>query len=185
MIRNMMTREIHPDGGSIEASPSYSHFIARQYVDAYLLLKRNGLDGIEGLLESIQAQYAWMNQMVSPRGRRFPSTMRASWMSTRISKSSGDWSRSSPVPASSALFRASQMGKIGNAHFDVYFDAMPHRNFWHDHHGRPNFVVYLDGQPSSWTPAVLVTTGSLRGKTTVRTWAHNSLHVQERPEFCC
>ena len=60
---------IYADGGSNEDSPSYSHFIVRLYLEAYLLLKNNGCKPIEGLQESIGRQYEWLYQFSAPTGR--------------------------------------------------------------------------------------------------------------------
>ncbi len=64
----MNMQAIYPDGGSNEDSPSYSHFIARLYLEAYLQLKNNSFGEIEGLYESIVRQYKWIFHMSSPKG---------------------------------------------------------------------------------------------------------------------
>ncbi len=59
---------IFDDGGSDEDSPSYSHFIARLYLEAYLIIEKNGYRKIEGLKESIVKQYEWLYQCMTPMG---------------------------------------------------------------------------------------------------------------------
>ncbi|MGD0090994.1 MAG: heparinase II/III family protein [Planctomycetota bacterium] len=82
----------------------------------------------------------------------------------------------------SVLLRKSQVGRIGNKRFDLFFDAMPQRDFWHDHHGRPNYVLYANGLP------LIVDTGCpnydhyLRENYMTCSWAHNVPHVHEKPE---
>ena len=60
---------IYEDGGSDEDSPSYSHFIARLYLEALLIIEKNGYPEIEGLKESVKKQYEWLYQCMTPRGK--------------------------------------------------------------------------------------------------------------------
>ena len=60
---------IYDDGGSDEDSPSYSHFIARLYLEALLVIEKNGYPEIKGLRESVQKQYEWLYQCMTPRGK--------------------------------------------------------------------------------------------------------------------
>ena len=60
---------IYDDGGSDEDSPSYSHFIARLYLEALLLIEKNGYREIKGLRESVRKQYEWLYQCMTPRGK--------------------------------------------------------------------------------------------------------------------
>jgi hypothetical protein len=59
---------------------------------------------------------------------------------------------------------------------------MPQMNLWHDHHGRPNLLIYCEGAP------LMVDSGCpnydhfLRETYLTRSWAHNVLHVHEKPE---
>ena len=184
VIRKMMAEEIDGDGGSVEDSPSYSHFIARQYVDAYLLMARNGVAGIEGLHDCIQKQYAWLRQMASPSRRTLQFNDACAMDADKDLEIVGRLLPLKAVkPRKSILLRTSQVGKIGNGRFDIFFDAMPHRNFWHDHHGRPNIVIYCEGVP------LVVDTGCpnydrfLRETYMTRSWAHNVLHIHEKPEY--
>ena len=64
-----MLGAVYPDGGSNEDSPSYSHFIARLYLESYLLLKNGGRTMIKGLEESIKRQYEWLYSFMSPDGK--------------------------------------------------------------------------------------------------------------------
>lgn len=59
---------IYDDGGSDEDSPSYSHFIARLYLEALLIIEKNGYDEIKGLRESVKKQYEWLYQTMTPLG---------------------------------------------------------------------------------------------------------------------
>lgn len=69
VIAQQMRNEILEDGGSIEASPSYSHFIARMYVEAYLLHQENNLPIMPGLKETIDRQYSYLAQTMTPEGK--------------------------------------------------------------------------------------------------------------------
>ncbi|MBQ7399031.1 MAG: heparinase II/III family protein [Clostridia bacterium] len=60
---------IYDDGGSDEDSPSYSHFIARLYLEALLVIEKNGYPEIKGLRESVKKQYEWLYQCMTPRGK--------------------------------------------------------------------------------------------------------------------
>ena len=60
---------IYDDGGSDEDSPSYSHFIARLYLEALLVIEKNGYPEIKGLRESVKKQYEWLYQCMTPQGK--------------------------------------------------------------------------------------------------------------------
>ncbi len=60
---------IYDDGGSDEDSPSYSHFIARLYLEALLVIEKNGYPEIVGLRESVKKQYEWLYQCMTPQGK--------------------------------------------------------------------------------------------------------------------
>lgn len=68
IVADQMKREIAADGGSIEASPSYSHFIARLYVDPYLVLALNNKPPLKDLEETVFAQYRFLAETMSPAG---------------------------------------------------------------------------------------------------------------------
>jgi hypothetical protein len=179
----MMDSEIYPDGGSVEASPSYSHFIARQYVDAFVLMEKNGVSGLDGLRDCIRKQYAWMHRMASPSRRTLQfNDSYALDVDQDIEIVSKLLPLKLPAPRKSFLFRASRAGRIANDRFQVYFDAMPQMNLWHDHHGRPNLLIYCEGAP------LMVDSGCpnydhfLRETYMTRSCAHNVLHVHEKPE---
>lgn len=185
IIKKMMENEIYADGGSIEASPSYSHFIARQYVDAYTLMKKNGVPGIEGLEECIQKQYDWMDSMASPSRRTLQFN---DSYALDVDKDLEIVASVFPLKRrkrrkKSFVFPVSHAARIANRTFAAYVDAMPQRDCWHDHHGRPNFVLYCEDQP------LLVDSGCpnydrfLRETYITRSRAHNVLDIHEKPEY--
>jgi len=57
------------DGASNEASPSYSHFIARLYVEAEITLERNGYPELDGIHNSIIRQYQWLAKTSTRQGK--------------------------------------------------------------------------------------------------------------------
>lgn len=184
IVEKLMRTDIFSDGGSVEASPSYSHFIGRQFVEAYVLLKKNRQREIPGLLACIRRQYAWMNQMASPSRRTLQFNDSCSLDVDRDLKIV---SQLMPLhleqPKRSALFPASRAGKLGHGRFELYFDAMPQTNFWHDHHGRPNVVLFVEGHP------LLVDSGApnydhfLRENCMALSPAHNVLQIHEKLEY--
>ena len=184
ILRKMMREEIDADGGSIEASPSYGLFIARQYVDAFVLMQKNGVAGISGLQGCIQRQYAWIDRMASPARRTL---LFNDSCGMDVDADRRIVSQLLPLRKlrlrRSFLFRTSRAGRLANDRFQVYFDAMPQSNFWHDHHGRPNIVVFCDGEP------LLVDSGCpnydhfLRENYFTRSRAHNVMDVDEKPEY--
>lgn len=138
---------ICPDGGSIEDSPSYSHFIARLYLEAYLLLERNGLETVGGLKESISAQYEWLWQCMSPAGRvlRLSDSygMDAEADIRRAGKLIGlDFSREKK----SVYFRDSRVAVLRSGPLTLAADAMEHLG-GHQHYGRPQTLLFYGNEP--------------------------------------
>lgn len=142
-----MRKAIYPDGGSNEDSPSYNHFIVRLYLEALLLLERNGKTPIDGLRESIVRQYEWIYQCCSPTG-----------MALQISDSYGinamdDLHRAEalisldfPREKKSVLFPDSRMAVLRQGKMTLFADSME----WlagHQHVGRPQILLYYGDAP--------------------------------------
>lgn len=142
-----MRGAIYKDGGSNEDSPSYSHFIVRLYLEALLLLEKNGLGPIEGLRESIKKQYEWIYQCMSPTGHTL-----------RLSDSYGmdamaDLNRASelitldfPREKKSMLFPDSQIAVLRKGSITLFADAMEYLR-GHQHAGRPQILMFYDNEP--------------------------------------
>ncbi|MCW8129964.1 MAG: heparinase II/III family protein [Planctomycetota bacterium] len=184
ILERMMRSDVFPDGGSVEASPSYSHFIARQFLDACVLLEKNGQPEIPGLRGCVRKQYAWMNQMASPARRTLP------FNDSCAMDVDGDLAiaeRLLPLrlkkPRRSRFFPSSRAGKLGHGPFELYFDAMPQANFWHDHHGRPNILLYCEGRPLLVDAGAVNYDHFLREEYLTRSRAHNVVEVHAKPEF--
>jgi hypothetical protein len=145
IVEQQMGTEILPDGGSVEGCPSYSHFIARLYLDSYLLLKDNGYANIPGLRRCIQRQYRHLATMATPQEL----TMQVS--DSYALDVPGDLAivrELFPIPKTypkkSMCFHDSRMAVLRNRRFAVYVDGME-TGLWHHHPGKPNMLVFVDG----------------------------------------
>ncbi len=147
VLRDQMRKEIYPDGGSIEASPSYSHFIARLYLDAHLCLEANHHPPIRGLKSCIQRQYEFLRDTASPTGLSLPLSD-AYHLDAR--QDLEIVARLFPVSTHkstvSQVFKDSNFAVLRSKRVTIYLDGMP-LGLWHHHQGKPNLLVYLDGQP--------------------------------------
>jgi hypothetical protein len=147
VIRDQMRREINRDGGSIEASPSYSHFIARLYLDAHLVLQANGQPAIPGLKASIRRQYTFLEGTMSPSGRTLQV---GDSYALDARRDLAIVRRLFPLPAVRALqsrcFEASRFVVLHAGETDVYLDAMDVA-CGHIHTPKPNLMVYRQGRP--------------------------------------
>ncbi len=142
-------RGIFPEGGSEEDSPSYSHFIARLYLEAYLLLKNNGFAPLEGLEESVRNQYRWLYLCAAPTGKAL-----------RISDSysidaEDDIARvrrlidlDLPEERKSILFPVNRFAMLKKGNISLYADAMLCKKTWgHLHNGRPQTLFFRKDVP--------------------------------------
>jgi len=149
IIREQMGTEIYADGGSIEASPSYSHFIARTYLDAHLALQANGLPRIRDLESCIRRQYAFLRETATPDGRTLQLgdsyTMDAE-LDLRIVSKLLPLDLQSEPPTGSRAFKESCFAVLRSGRLTAYVDGMPF-GAWHCHMGKPNLVAYWDGKP--------------------------------------
>ncbi len=143
----MNMQAIYPDGGSNEDSPSYSHFIARLYLEAYLLLKNNGLEGIDGLLESVTRQYEWIYNMSSPGGRTVQISDSYSMdsvadleLAEMLADIRIDRKRES------RFFADSGVAVMKKGALSLYVDAMAQTG-GHRHFGRPEILLYHGDRP--------------------------------------
>jgi len=146
-VRMNMERAIFPDGGSDEDSPSYSHFIARLYLEAYLLLENNGLEPVPGLRESVLRQYEWLRVTMAPDGE-----------APRISDSYGldaraDLARVSrllPIRTEEergdVLLPDSRAAVLRRGKLTLLADAMDYRR-GHQHAGRPQILLWYGTDP--------------------------------------
>ena len=146
-VRMNMERAIFPDGGSDEDSPSYSHFIARLYLEAYLLLENNGLEPVPGLRESVLRQYEWLRVTMAPDGE-----------APRISDSYGMDARADLARVSrlipirtdeergDVLLPDSRVAVLRRGKLTLLADAMDYRR-GHQHAGRPQILLWYGTDP--------------------------------------
>lgn len=149
-----MRGAVFSDGGSNEDCPSYNHFIARLYLETYLLLKNNGLAGIEGLEESIRNQYAWIFQCLSPSGRalRFSDSY-AMDGAADLKRVGRLFDLRLPETQESCLFPDSRVAVLRKGPLMLAVDAMEipaghiHYDVGHQHTGRPEIVLFCGKTP--------------------------------------
>ena len=139
---------IYSDGGSNEDSPSYSHFIVRLYLEAYLLLRNNGLEIPDGLYESICRQYEWVYGMSAPDGKVIPFSDSYSIDTLAdIERARALIPLELPRERGSRLFAESKAAVIRCGELSLYVDAMDFIPNGHQHTGRPQTVLYYGTSP--------------------------------------
>ncbi|HAN22103.1 MAG: hypothetical protein A2Y15_03760 [Clostridiales bacterium GWF2_36_10] len=147
ILEKHLADQMYKDGGNAEASPSYSHFIARMYVEAFLLLQKHNIPGIIGLEESIQRQYYWLYQASSTLGQSLQiNDSYALDVNLDLNIVTKIFPLTIPVRKESILFDKSKFSVIRNNLYEVFIDAMPQKEY-HQHFGRPNILVYFNGLP--------------------------------------
>lgn len=147
IVKQNLDKAIFDDGGSDEDSPSYSHFIARLYFDAYMLLKNNGYTAIDGVYESVKRQYELLYQMSTVKGQTVPFNdcyIMDAHNDIEIVESLCDIKVAKCKK--SVAFNLSGLAVLRNENYEVFVDAMPH-TAWHQHAGRPNVAIYYKGKP--------------------------------------
>lgn len=138
---------IYDDGGSDEDSPSYSHFIARLYLEALFLIEQNGFPSISGLRESVKKQYEWLYTCMTPSGKAlqlsdsyaFDAKKDFEYVSRLIDIDFSSEQKSVYYPQSHiAIFRKGDM--------TLFSDAAE----WpgnHHHAGAPQIILYYKDTP--------------------------------------
>lgn len=181
IVWEQMENEITSDGASVEASPSYSHFIARLFLEAHLLLQHNGLDPVPGLEDSIRRQYSYLSVIRAPSGKTLQlSDSYAMDATADIELVSHLADVPGPKKVETRCFERSGFCVLRAGRFCVYVDATP-VGLWHHHGGKPNVLAYVDGRP------LLVDSGCcnydrlIRDDRLVTDPAHNCVVVDEPP----
>ena len=155
IVTDNMRNSIFADGCNNEDSMSYSHFIARLYLETELFLQKNGYPTIPGCAETIQKQYEFLFHFASPEGKTLQigdSYVMDAWADIEFVNSF--YPLSVQQERKTKIFESSRMAVLRNDRFDVYVDAMDMTE-WHQHYGRPNVLIFADGQP------ILVDSGSI------------------------
>ncbi len=143
----MNMRAIFPDGASNEDSPSYSHFIARLYLEAYMLLKHNNKEIPDGLFDFIVRQYEWLHQFSTPTGEvvRFSDTYGMNAQSD-IERAERLLQLRIQNRKESRFFPESKTAVIRAHDFTLFADAMDYTG-GHQHAGRPQIELYYKDEP--------------------------------------
>ena len=180
IVKQNLDKAIFADGGSDEDSPSYSHFIARLYLDAHVLLINNGYESIPGLRESVVKQYELLYQFSTGDGK----TLQLNDSYTMdVLHDLAVVQEIMPMEFSlkkeSRLFPDSCLAVLRNENYEIFIDAMP-LWAWHQHAGRPNIVAYYQNRP------ILVDSGAcnyddrnLRDEYLICAKAHNAVSCRE------
>lgn len=146
IIEINLKKHIFNDGGSIEGCPSYSHFIARMYLEVFLLLEKNNLKGIKDLEASIKNQYEWLNQMTPPSGKSLQIGDSYALNAKRDLEVVKGLMDLNLRKRESTVFKDSRFISLRNDRFDIFIDAMD-RTQGHQHYGRPHVVAYYNQKP--------------------------------------
>lgn len=180
IVINMNT-SIFSDGCNNEDSISYSHFIARLYLEAELTLKYNGYPEIEGLHESVQKQYEFLYKFSSPAGKSLQIGDSYAFDAIKdVEFVNSFYPLEFAREKKTTLFEGSRMAYLQNGDFLVYVDAMD-MDEWHQHFGRPHFLMFYKEQ------SLVVDSGSVnydRGhirKHLNSEKSHNVIYAEEIP----
>ena len=147
IVKQNLDGSIFSDGGNNEGSPSYSHFIARLYLDSYMLLENNGYEEIEGVKESTQKQYELLYQMSNSLGQTVTFNdcyVMDVYNDIKIVESVSDIKIEKEKK--SCAFSESGFAVLRQGDYEVFVDAMAQTG-WHQHSGKPNIQIFYKGQP--------------------------------------
>lgn len=152
IVKQQLDAEIYADGGSAEASPSYSHFIARLHLDAFLLLQNNAQPPIPGLREKLRRQYEFLAATAAPDGKTLQLSDSYAMDAdkdiavVREVLPAGVRRRPAAARQSSSTFADSGFVVLRAGPLAVYIDAMPFGP-GHIHDGKPNVLAFIEDQP--------------------------------------
>ncbi len=143
-------RDILSDGGSIEGSPSYSHFIARLHLEAYRLMMHHRMEDTASLGECIEREYRFLSMTASPAGTALQLSdsypLDVSNDLEVASMSAGDLEVPSLRVPSWAIFPESRFLVCRRGNLTLYVDGM-REGKWHVHRGKPNFLLFAGVHP--------------------------------------
>jgi hypothetical protein len=146
-VRQHLREEIYADGGNVEASPSYGHFIARLYLEVFLLLKNNRMPAIPGLEASLRKQYRFLAATASPAGTTLPLS---DSYELSVKEDLQVVEQLFPLPRmrpkSLSIFPQSCFAVVRGRSMTAYLDGMA-LGEWHHHDGKPNLLLYVGEQP--------------------------------------
>lgn len=137
---------IFADGGSNESSPSYSHFIARLYLEAERHCELNAYPQIPGLHESVIRQYQWLAATATRSGKNLRTSDSYSLDAhADIRRMSEVFPFAPSFEKKSVWLRDSGFVMLRNDRFELALDAM---EFYggHQHCGRLQPLLWIDGE---------------------------------------
>ncbi len=154
MVEKNLEKDMFDDGSSKEDAISYSHFIARLYLEAHLLLVLNGYEPVEGCAQSIKKQYEHLYQISTPTGKN------VQFGDAYAMDAVGDVEFASSVfpvdfdrKKKSVVFEKGKIAVLRNQKYELYIDGMDMASSsnrvygYHQHWGHPHFVLYVDKNP--------------------------------------
>ncbi len=146
VVKDNLELSIYPDGVNNEDALSYCPFIARLYLEAQLLLTKNGYSGIEGLDASLQKQYEFLYQFSISDGTtpQIGDSYRCNVIRD-IEFVKQLYPLSFDETKKSIIFPQGRMAVLRNERFELFIDAMDMQS-WHQHYGRMNFILFCDGE---------------------------------------
>lgn len=179
IIEINLERAILKDGGSVEGCPSYSHFIARMYLEALLLIEKNSLEPMEGLRDGVQEQYSWLRQMLPPTGKTLQIGDSYALDAAQDIEIVAELISLAPFALEgSALLPDSRFCALRAGDFEVYIDAMD-RTQGHQHNGYAQIVAYYNGVPLLTDTGCCVYDRKDFREFYMSTRAHNALAIMD------
>jgi len=146
VVKDNLEFSIFPDGVNEEGGISYTPFIARLYLEAHLLLSKNGHGGIEGMEESLEKQYSFIYQFSDPYGKT--QQMGDSYTFDAVSDIELV-KKLMPISITqkkiSAVYENSCMAVLRNERFELFIDGLAMKR-WHQHYGRMTYTLFVDGK---------------------------------------
>lgn len=150
IVEAILERAISVEGVSRENAVSYAHFIARLFVEADLLLQYNGFGGLSNR-ERICKQYEYLYQFSSPAGKSMQIGDSYALDAVADVEFVGSfYPLHFPRQKKTMVMHDGGLSVLRNDRFDLYIDAaQPKANGYafHQHYGKPHFVLYCDGKP--------------------------------------
>jgi len=150
IVENILKHAISVDGVSRENAVSYAHFIARLFVEAELLLEYNGFEGLANR-ERIVKQYEYLYQFSSPAGKSMQiGDSYALDAVADVEFVNSFYPLDFPRVKKTVVMPGGGLSVLRNDRFDLYIDAAQPKNngyAYHQHYGKPTFVLYGDGKP--------------------------------------
>lgn len=152
VIMHIDEKETLKDGANIEGSPSYSHFIARMYLDCFLILKKHNREIPKFLEKTLEKQYSYLGKSIAPDDMSLPfgdsyhlNVRKDLELVEKLTGLSIPFKSESSFQSVPSRFVCLKKGKLS-----VYVNGFSPGIYSHLHGGAPNLVAYFDKQPIIW-----------------------------------